>query len=334
MNALLASAATLASAAFGVSVLAQWRRRRRPYQLAWGLSLAMFAAASLALTVGVAGRWTPLGFKVYYLFGAVLTAPWLALGTVWLLATRRAALATLAALAAFSAAAVALLALAPVTAADVAAEVPEGSRFLPPALRALAVLGNVAGTVVVVGGAVASGLALRQRRELRPRFEGTLLIALGVLLAAGGGAFAFLGRSGGLALALALGAAVMFAGFRRASRPVRPAAAGAPRPPRGQAPARVVTLYTRGGCHLCEDAEAVLERVRAGVAFELRAVDVDADPELARRYGVRVPVVAVDGVERFEYEVPPDLLLQALGAAPRRGAAPGDGEPPARQEHA
>lgn len=78
---------------------------------------------------------------------------------------------------------------------------------------------------------------------------------------------------------------------------------------------RLVTLYTRRGCHLCEDAEAVLERARATVAFELRTVDVDTDPELARRYGVRVPVVAVDGVERFEYEVPPALLLDALGGS-------------------
>ena len=75
---------------------------------------------------------------------------------------------------------------------------------------------------------------------------------------------------------------------------------------------RQVTLYTRAGCHLCADAEAVLRRARASVPFTLRTVDVDSDPELARRYGVRVPVVAVDGVERFELEVPPDLLQQAL----------------------
>ena len=75
---------------------------------------------------------------------------------------------------------------------------------------------------------------------------------------------------------------------------------------------RQVTLYTRAGCHLCADAEAVLRRARVGTPFALDVVDVDRDPELARRYGVRVPVVAVDGVERFEYEVPPDLLQQAL----------------------
>jgi thioredoxin-like negative regulator of GroEL len=70
----------------------------------------------------------------------------------------------------------------------------------------------------------------------------------------------------------------------------------------------VVTLYTRVGCHLCEEAERVLEAERAAGPFRLELVDVDRDPELARRYGVRVPVVAVDGAELFEYEVPADLL--------------------------
>jgi len=70
----------------------------------------------------------------------------------------------------------------------------------------------------------------------------------------------------------------------------------------------VVTLYTRVGCHLCEEAERVLLAERAASPFRLELVDVDRDPELARRYGVRVPVVAVDGAELFEYEVPADLL--------------------------
>jgi glutaredoxin len=76
---------------------------------------------------------------------------------------------------------------------------------------------------------------------------------------------------------------------------------------------RLVTLYTRVGCHLCEEAERVLRAERAATPFRLELVDIDADPELARRYGVRVPVVAVDGVELFEYEVPPDLLRAELG---------------------
>ena len=73
-----------------------------------------------------------------------------------------------------------------------------------------------------------------------------------------------------------------------------------------------VTLYTRAGCHLCEEAERVLRQEQAGGGFRLELVDIDRDPELARRYGVRVPVVAVDGEELFEYEVPVDLLRARL----------------------
>jgi glutaredoxin len=78
-----------------------------------------------------------------------------------------------------------------------------------------------------------------------------------------------------------------------------------------------VTLYTRSGCHLCEEAERVLREEQAATPFQLELVDIDRDPELARRYGVRVPVVAVDGDDLFEYEVPVDLLrarLRRVGA--------------------
>jgi hypothetical protein len=237
MHWLLPGVAAAASAAFAAAVLRQYAGRRRPHQLAWGIALTMFAAASVTLTTGVTAGWTPLSFKVYYLFGAILNVPWLALGTVWLLAGRRgpgdpggvprriglAGRAYLTGLAAFTALSVVLVALARVTPADLAGRLlPEGKEFLPVAVRALAVLGNTVGTLIVLGGAVASGVAMRTRRELRPRFEGTLLIALGVLLAAGGGVFAFLASSDKLALGLALGASSMYLGFRRASVPARP----------------------------------------------------------------------------------------------------------------
>jgi hypothetical protein len=224
MHWLLPGIAAAASAAFAAAVLRQYAVRRRPHQLAWGIALSMFALASLALTAGVVAGWTPLSFKVYYLFGAILNVPWLALGTVELLASRAVARAYLVGLAAFTVLSVVLVALARVTPADLAERLlPEGKEFMPVAVRVLAVLGNTAGTLIVVGGAVASGLALRSRRDLRPRFEGNLLIALGVLLAAGGGVFAFLASSDKLALGLALGASVMYLGFRRASAPARPA---------------------------------------------------------------------------------------------------------------
>lgn len=75
-----------------------------------------------------------------------------------------------------------------------------------------------------------------------------------------------------------------------------------------------VTVYTRAGCHLCEDAIAIVRQVAAERA-DVVLVDIDADPRLHDRYTVRVPVVAVDGVEVAEYQVAREQLRAALGMA-------------------
>jgi glutaredoxin len=82
------------------------------------------------------------------------------------------------------------------------------------------------------------------------------------------------------------------------------------------APLRVV-MYTRRGCHLCEDAWALLQRERGRCGFALEAVDVDTDPALAERYGSEVPVVAVNGKVRFRGVVNPHLLTRLLRASAR-----------------
>jgi hypothetical protein len=74
----------------------------------------------------------------------------------------------------------------------------------------------------------------------------------------------------------------------------------------------VVTLYGKPGCHLCDDARVVVERVRAEHPFELREVDVSLDPQLNREYGERIPVLALDGDELFEYVVEEAVLVQRL----------------------
>jgi glutaredoxin len=73
-----------------------------------------------------------------------------------------------------------------------------------------------------------------------------------------------------------------------------------------------VVLYGRPGCHLCEDARAALERVRARVPFTVMEVDIEADDELHRRYLERIPVVAVGGEELFDYVVDEDVLERHL----------------------
>jgi hypothetical protein len=73
-----------------------------------------------------------------------------------------------------------------------------------------------------------------------------------------------------------------------------------------------VLLLTRVGCHLCDDARAVVQRVcdDLGTAYEER--DVDADPDLVRRYGDMVPVTLVDGVQHDYWRVDPERLRVVL----------------------
>ena len=70
-----------------------------------------------------------------------------------------------------------------------------------------------------------------------------------------------------------------------------------------------VILYSRPGCHLCEEARAMLER--SGAAFEER--DIEADDALLRRYLERIPVIVVDGEEAFELVVEEAALRARLG---------------------
>ena len=73
-----------------------------------------------------------------------------------------------------------------------------------------------------------------------------------------------------------------------------------------------VTLYTRKDCHLCEEAKAVLARVREQEPFDLDIVDVDSDPALSRRHGGEVPAVLIGGRKRFKYRVDSERLLRLL----------------------
>jgi glutaredoxin len=73
-----------------------------------------------------------------------------------------------------------------------------------------------------------------------------------------------------------------------------------------------VTLYGRPGCHLCDDARAVLERVRADTPFALREIDIEADDVLLARYLERIPVVALDGEELCELFVDEEALRRKL----------------------
>lgn len=75
-----------------------------------------------------------------------------------------------------------------------------------------------------------------------------------------------------------------------------------------------VTLYTRKGCCLCDDAKHVLELARRQARFDLDEVDIDRRPDLEKLYTDEVPVIAINGSKAFKYRVSVDEFLKKLAA--------------------
>jgi len=73
-------------------------------------------------------------------------------------------------------------------------------------------------------------------------------------------------------------------------------------------------MYSRPGCHLCDEAREVILRLGGRVPFAFEEVDVSGDDALELEYGMRIPVVLVDGRERFEIAVDAAELERLLGA--------------------
>lgn len=73
-----------------------------------------------------------------------------------------------------------------------------------------------------------------------------------------------------------------------------------------------MTLMSRAGCHLCDDAVAAVTQLASEIAFTWDVVDVDTSPDLQDRYGDRVPVVLVDGREHGYWRVETERLRAAL----------------------
>ncbi|HEY5285613.1 MAG TPA: glutaredoxin family protein [Solirubrobacteraceae bacterium] len=75
---------------------------------------------------------------------------------------------------------------------------------------------------------------------------------------------------------------------------------------------KVVTLYGKPDCHLCTEAQIVLQGLRQELGFELSEVDITTDEALHRAYFERIPVATLDGEELFEYFVDEQTLRQRL----------------------
>ncbi|CAN1645420.1 Glutaredoxin-like [Candidatus Nanopelagicaceae bacterium] len=74
----------------------------------------------------------------------------------------------------------------------------------------------------------------------------------------------------------------------------------------------MVTVYSRHGCHLCEDAVKTLESMREELAFEIEIIYIDGNPELEKLYGNEVPVIHINGEHHDFYKVDPERFRTSL----------------------
>jgi hypothetical protein len=200
VDALVAFAAALLSLRLAGLLAARWRATRRPELLAWSAGLAAYAVAAAAIAWGQADGWDAHTFRVYYATGALLTAPLLGAGSLLLAGHRKAAPVALL----YVGLAVGISLAMPIHGTFGADSIPSAQdhlAFLP--ARLLAILANSLGTLAVVWFAL---------RSIRKRPVGNALIIAGIAAAAIGSGLAGLGAAGS-AIGIAVGAALLYAGF-------------------------------------------------------------------------------------------------------------------------
>jgi hypothetical protein len=237
--AAMGAVATLVSVAFCLSTLERYLARRRPHELAWTIAMAMFALASFAYFCAAAIGWGSLDFRAFYLFGAILDVPYLALGTVYLLAGERAGRTTRRWLDLTAAFCAGVVLTAPISGSLDVPGIPSGKEVFGIGPRIMAAVGSgVGATVLIVGAAWSAATLLRMRRRPGVRAASSIgpgrlaltniLIAVGsIVLGTGGTLFGTGDQMIDFGNWLAIGISVLFAGFL-VSNPARPVAHPAP----------------------------------------------------------------------------------------------------------
>ncbi len=223
-----AIAASVISAAFAVVVFLRFRMSGRPAFAAWTVGLAIFAAAAGCQAVGEHFGFSAPIFRAFYLLGGVLGVIWLSMGTLFLLAPRR-----------LAGRATAILGIVTVVLAVDAALVPVDTSRLDTAAGVLgdaiahgsllqlgAVILNILGTLILVGGSAWSAYRLIRDHGGLDRVVCNVLLTAGAFVIAAGFSAAKLagGSLDTLGVYEAVGIAVMFAGFLSLGRVRRPAA--------------------------------------------------------------------------------------------------------------
>jgi hypothetical protein len=219
MTTALAAGAALVSLAFAFMTYERWLIRRRPYERTWTIALGTFCIGALALAWGSAGGWSGTNFRLFYLFGAIVNVPLLAVGQVELLSSQRWVRHLRPIVLGACVFAAGVLVATPLKAAIPSDRLPQGREVFGVLPRVFAAVGSAGGAFVVFAGAIYSliGLFVGKRRGVvasRRRVAGTALIALGtVVLSASGSLNKRFGEMTAFAITLTIGVVILFAGF-------------------------------------------------------------------------------------------------------------------------
>lgn len=222
--------AALAASGFALDLGSDWRRRPRPHAGMWTLAMGAYALATWALVFGLEFGWGEFTFRLFYWLGAIVNIPFLAAGSVFLVLGSRIGRRFAYGVGVWALLGAAATWAAPLTGATATDGIPEGSELFDfiieiggisvPGPRVFAALAGGLATLIIIG--LAGYSAIRFWRSNRMLAVGNLLIVAGTVAPAFGGSLTALGEAAGFAIALMIGAILLWSGYRVATGARRP----------------------------------------------------------------------------------------------------------------
>jgi hypothetical protein len=216
----LAAAAALVSLAFAGCTFERWLLKRRPYELTWTLAMLTFSLGAWSLAWGSSAGWNGANFRMFYVFGAIVNVPLLAVGQVELLSRRSWVRLLRPGVVLAAVFCMGVLTVSPLQHAVTPDRLPRGKEVFGALPRILAGVASAGGAIVVFAGAAYSTLTLIRARRQGPTGEplnrvfGTALITVGtVVLSISGTLQKRFGEMTAFAITLTLGVVILFAGF-------------------------------------------------------------------------------------------------------------------------
>ena len=226
INTLFPFASSILTFVFAFYVFKRYAKGKTAHLLLWGVGLTFYAIGGFCEAYYGAFGWNALIYRLWYLFGAILVAAWMGQGTVYLLANRKWANAFMVILAVGSVYGVIKIFSAELDPSLLTSSLHTGSELsghaiITPGVRILTPFFNLYGVIFLVGGAVYSAWIFFRKRILLHRTLGNILIAIGAILPGLGGTFSRFGIPGALYIGELIGAIFLFAGFVRATTPMK-----------------------------------------------------------------------------------------------------------------